>query len=480
MLFLAAAVALASPPAVLWTAGEGEYATNLENIGDINSDGTQEIAATLSGSESLICVDGLTGETLWSSTAVQIIPPAGAMTAIPDVDGDGFSDIALGMNEGTAAAISGVDGTLIWERDTPAQVLAVSCSASPTGLPPILHFTYYELNGYTFFLALDGASGDSLWCYQTWTDDMRLPVIPDINGNGWGEVVVCHDRGYAYSGFNEVIDGYTREQLCYANTIYFGSADATDTPVPILGTYSWGQDCPISAKNILTGDTLYAVGEEYFDADTLSFIDGVSGGTVPSPVLAAWSGTSKLSLIGGMSGEYLEEVTYSSGVVLPMGYQESEMVWKLAVLTGERLYLSEPTSAGILPGPSCALPAQPGGDMCLVESQVYPDPIAAVSMLSASGPAICGIALSWPEGTGEYPNSLLPSSGLLLQNPCTGGVLISADAAPSGIVILDLTGRQVAEISPSEAAALIELPPGVYHVMEMEQPSSTVRAVVLP
>jgi len=47
-------------------------------------------------------------------------------------------------------------------------------------------------------------------------------------------------------------------------------------------------------------------------------------------------------------------------------------------------------------------------------------------------------------------------------------------------VILDLTGRQVAEISPSEAAALIELPPGVYHVMEMEQPSSTARAVVLP
>ncbi len=477
---MAAAVVLASPPAVLWTAGEGAFATNVENIGDINGNGTEDIAVTLNGPAGLICVDGLTGETLWSSTAVQIVPSTGAMTAIPDVDGDGCSDIALGMNEGTAATISGVDGTLIWERDTPTPVWAVSCSESPPGLPPIVHFTYYELNGYTFFLALDGASGDSLWCYQTWTDDMRLPVIPDINGNGWGEVVVCHDRGYAYSGFNEVIDGYTMEQLCYANTIYFGSADATDTPVPILGTYSWGQDCPISAKNILTGDTLYAVGEENFDADTLSFIDGICGGTVPFPVLAAWSGTSKLSLIGGMSGEYLEEVTYSSGVVLPLGYQESESVWKLAVLTGERLYISEPTSAGIMPGASCALPAQQGNDICLIQSQEYPCPIAAVSMLSASGPAICGIALSWPEGTGEYTNSLLPSSGLLLQNPCAGGVLVSVDAAPSGIVILDLTGRQVTEIPSADATAFIELPPGIYHVMALQQPFSSVRAVVLP
>jgi hypothetical protein len=480
MLFLAAAVALASPPAVLWTAGEGEYATNVENIGDINGNGTQDIAVTLTGNASLICVEGLTGEIIWSSTAMETIPPNGAMTAIPDVDGDGFSDIALGMNESIAAVISGIDGSVIWQRDTPAQVLAVSCSASPTGLPPIVHFSYYELNGYTFFLALNGASGDSLWCYQTWTDDMRLPVIPDINGNGWGEAVVCHDRGSAYSGFNEVIDGYTREQLCYAGTIYFGSADAVDTPVPILGTYSWGQDCPISARNIFTGDTLYAVGDEYFDADTLSFIDGVSGGTVPFPVLAAWSGTAKLSLIGGMSAEYLEEVTYSSGVVLPMGYQESESVWKLAVLTGERLYITEPTSAGILPGPSCALPAQPGGDLCLVESQVYPGPIAAVSMLAPGGPGVCGIALSWPEGTEENPNTLLPASGMLLQNPCAGGVLISADAAPSGIMILDLTGRQVAEIPPADAAAFIELPPGIYHVVALPQSSSSVRAVVLP
>lgn len=475
---------------VVWSAQPGESFLDVENIGDVNGDGTDDIVAatTLNQSNGLYCFSGLTGDTLWVAQDLPGITLTGALCAIPDVNQDGFSDIALGTGWETGSSlgdvnvVSGVDGSSIWSRQTEWPIEAINYSTGPPDSYPILHATLWGISGDTQFLALDGQNADSLWCHVTWTDDRKVSVISDFSGNNWDEISICHDRGSAYSGLCEIVDGLTGTQLCSTGTIYFGAMDITDTPVFTIATRSWGGEIEILAANIISGDTLYTIPEGNLAADTLMFITGVSGGNLPFPILTTWSSFyNKVYLICGLSGSYQYSITYGSNVVLPFGYQVSENLWNLGVLTNEQFYITEPSITNPVPGPSCNLPSIPGRDFCFLNSDLYPTPLAAVVMSSGAGPGICTIATSWPVGIQKPENYPVIVNTSLLSNPCNGGIYLQTEEAQTNIRILDITGRLVESIQKLEAGIhFIPLPSGVYHIIERDDLTTTNKVVVLP
>jgi len=474
---------LADPPYVIWTAQPNTSFIDVENIGDINLDGTDDIVAAPGSGVGLYCLCGLTGESIWYSSQAPAICMSGSIRAIPDVNGDGSKDIALGGEDGTTRVFSGLDGDLLWSKQSDWPIHAVNYSTGSTSNIPIIHSTLWGMNGYTYFLALNGQAGDSLWRYQTWTEDRKISVISDFSGNNWDEISICHDRGSAYSGFCEVVDGLTGESLYSTSTIYFGAMDIIDTPLFILASYSWGTDTAIRAEDMISGDTLYTIPEGLIGGDTLKFVTGVTGGDINFPILMTWSpGTSWLYLVSGLSGNLESSIAYGSPVVLPEAYQQSENIWRLSVLTNQYLYLTEPTIGSSLSGLSCNLPVSPGRDMSLLSSEEYPTKIAAVAMSGTSGPGLCAIATSWPTDIElETSHPLTIEQGIrLLSNPGIGGITISNAESPGTIRVFNLTGRCLQEVWLEQAQTrFISLPAGIYHLVDSEGALCTTRAIVL-
>jgi hypothetical protein len=474
-------VLLADPPMIAWTAQPGVSFIDVENIGDINGDGTEDIVAAPNGAAALYCLDGMTGEAIWINTQTPGILMSGAIRALPDVNGDGHKDIAVGGSDGTTSVFSGLDGNLIWSRQSEWPVHAVNYSTGSSSTIPIIHSTLWSISGYTYFLALDGLAGDSLWRYQTWTDDRQVSVISDFSGNNWDEISICHDRGYVYSGFCEVIDGLTGQSLYSTSTIYFGAMDVTDTPLFILASYSWGGDTTIRAEDMVSSDTLYTIAQGLIEPDTLKFVTGVTGGSINFPILMGWSSFSPdLYLISGLNGNLGIPISYNSPIVLPMAFQESDISWKLAVLTQESLYLTEPSEGATPAGPSCNLPAAPGRDMCLFSSEDYPTKLAAVAISGTAGPGLCAIATSWPTETGEVYNQAISTGIDVLCNPGFGGVTVQNALTPETYLVIDIVGRLVEVVHLSGAEVrFIPLPVGVYHIVNTDDNRCKSRAIVI-
>jgi len=489
MSFLIVLFIVANPPMVVWTAQPNESFIDVENVGDINNDGTDDFVAATSLNESngLYCFNGLTGDTLWVVQNLPGITLTGALCAVPDVNQDGFFDVALGTGWesgptlGSINIISGFDGNQIWSKQTEWPVEAINYSTGPAGSYPILHATLWANNGYTYFLALNSDDGDSLWCNHAWTDDRKVSAISDFSGNDWDEISICHDRGSAYSGFNEIVDGLTGTQLYSTGTIYFGSMDITDTPQFTIASRSWGGDIEILAEDILSEDTLYTIPYEQIDADTLKFLTGITGGALPFPILSGWSNSfNTIYLMCGLSGSYQDPITYSSNVVLPGAFQISGELWNLAVLTNEEFYLTEPAIINPEPGPSSNLPAVPGRDFCFLNSDLYPTPLAAVAISSVTGPGVCTIATSWPNSIEQPHNASVTVNSSLLCNPSNGGIFLQTEQTQTNIQILDITGRLVESIQGLESRIhFLPLPSGIYHVINIDNLTTTYRAVVL-
>jgi outer membrane protein assembly factor BamB len=119
-------------------AGDGLMTISSPNLADLDGDGVPDIVFGLGvdrvvpeagryvfGSEPeiagrVLAVSGATNETLWS-----VVHPGDAFTTprFADLDGDGVPDVLMGGREGSFAALSGVDGTVLW-RVSPADVAA--------------------------------------------------------------------------------------------------------------------------------------------------------------------------------------------------------------------------------------------------------------------------------------------------------------------------------------------------------------------
>jgi hypothetical protein len=116
-------VLAASAPDTLWanvTSG-GVYST--VEVGDIDGDGVSDVACGVNfwdDEPTLWCLSGASGDTLWTSDQYNGIYQDEGLTGVPDMNGDGYGDILLATPGGYAPPgrcmilVSGLDGSEIW------------------------------------------------------------------------------------------------------------------------------------------------------------------------------------------------------------------------------------------------------------------------------------------------------------------------------------------------------------------------------
>lgn len=475
----------AEAPCILWT-GIPEYsAFAVECVGDVNGNGTEDLVAivqTDSGS-TLWCLDGRSSQVLWTRSGLPHITYRDCVATTPSLDADMTMDVILGGSDnlppaqGRILALSGEDGQTIWEilTDHLSTVAAVAWSPAPPDEVPVVHASV-KVGDFRYFLSFDGIDGHALWEVAHATADAGIHTIEDFSGNGWGEMGYSVDRGSAYSGFCRVHDGRTGTQLYNVSSWYYGRMDLTDYPEPLIAVGQWGGfGADLRLLSVPAGNELYGLSEYQVIYDQVKFVRGVEGGPLPFPVLLGWSG-SEMNLVCGLGGAVSETYDYTGSIIEIEGCPFPEGLWKLAVLTTGFFYLSEPEEYFVSPGDSCSLPAS-GQDLCLLNSDQFPTPLAAV-VLSGT-PGVCVLVTSWPEGIEEAePQVEYPLR--LLGNPARDGLHLFLEDGFQGASVLDVRGRVVARI-PTGPIGEIDLSvlPGVYFIIADGVDSTPVRAVVL-
>jgi outer membrane protein assembly factor BamB len=476
---------LRTAPCVLWTALPDLDIAAVASPGDVNGNGTDDLAAVAFsvGAGGLWCVDGRTGATLWFSD-LPGVSGADCLCGAPDLNGDLVGDVVAGTCDGPTPgrgrilAISGADGTVIWETDTDPDctICAVASSPGPPGELPVIHASVL-VDVWLTFLTLDGADGDTLWSITHATLDYGIHTMADFSGNGWGEMGYSVDRGSVTSGFCRVHDGRTGDILYQTGTMYYGRMALTDSPGPIIAVGQFGFEPELRAAFVSTGTPIYQLDSDGYASWNLRFVNGIQEGTLPSPVLIGWE-AGEMNLICGITGIVGDKYVFPSNLVGMAPFQTGICEWELAVLAGETFHAVVPSLDAPDTGPSCPLPAMLGKDLCLMPSDCYPTPLAGIA-LSGSGPGLCSIVTSWPEGIEGEENPLTDPWIRLLANPGCGGIHLQVGRGSGRAVVLDITGREVAGIEPGEAGnTFLRLPPGVYLVIDGQNGELLFRAVV--
>lgn len=481
MVFLAAML-LAGPQEILWTAfPEGGFA-EVQCAGDVNGDGTEDIfaASKESAGHGIHCLDGLTGEAIWSNTSVAGVADRGCLRTVGDVDLDGTPELAGGAQSPSRVfLLCGATGEQIWSTPQDRPVEYVQGTQGPNPGDVAVLASRETVSSFGSFFALNGQSGSELWSVTSFsTDDHWIKVTEtDINGNGWSEMGFSVDRGSAWDGFVTVRDGFSGDQICGQSTIYFGTMDICDSPVPSLAVSHFGDMPSTWLVDMPWEDPVWSIEDEFLCCDMLYFIGNVTGPYTPRAELLGCTG-SGITLISGDDG-YYDDGYPLSPVAVDCFHDGGQ--WRLAALTpgtfnAPPLVFSSPVTA-----PATQLPNDIGSSMCLLESDQYPTPLVAVAMEGSSGPGVCVLRTSWPVGIQGGAQSFLPGGipARLVENPGEGTVTLTGVDGGEAILV-DLSGRTVATgvFSPGEKA-VFRLPPGIYHVLDPVSGRLLQRCVVI-
>ncbi len=164
-------------------------------LSDMNGDDVPECAAGFgttgsSNSGLLVCIDGASGDSLWTTS----LPDAGEdVEAYTDVNSDGFDEVLLaiggnGYTGDTARLIDGATGNLIWQNNPGGDCMAIALVDQPDTWPLTVFCTY---NG--IVESYDGG-GTLSWTFTGSGSYMDIEGGPDVNGDGIGDLALAADN----------------------------------------------------------------------------------------------------------------------------------------------------------------------------------------------------------------------------------------------------------------------------------------------
>ena len=474
----------ADTPCILWSNLPDQYASAVENIGDINENGTDDVVVlSQDASESVLwCFDGRTSQVLWVTSGLPEITDSRCLVSTPDMDGDGIGDIALGGGEtsrddpDSVFAFSGFDGSKIWSKPMlyGCHVADMAVSPGPLDEPPMVHVSLVD--GYfRHFLSLDGDDGYERWSVSVVTFNSEIHTIPDCNGNGWGEMGYSINRGSVSGGGCYVRDGRGGPIVYSTSAMYYCSMDLCDSPEPMIAVGQTGYPPDFRLETVPGGAVLFDLywGEAFLGE--VQGVSGVDGGPLPTPILMGWE-EENFNFIAGPDGDVYPPCTFPFDVKRVESFQVTPATWAIAVLTARTFHVMDPVLYST-PGPSCDLPSLFGVDLCLLASDQYPTPLAAVAL--SGTPGLCVLVTSWPEGIGESTPAADPHVRLA-RNPSTEGLNLVLTKGFEGASIIDISGRQVVRIeAQQEGEVFVDLSPGVYFVLTDTGNTPPLGAVVI-
>jgi len=469
--------ATATPPEMFWTACPAGRLVDVECAGFVDGDSTEDVFAASSEStgQGIICFSGATGSQIWLNNLVPGAAGAGCLRAIRDVDGDGVFDVAAGTS-GTPAisVLSGSTGEVIWSIPLDHPVCWVESANGPG--PADVYVLANRLDTYwTSCRALLGQTGAEQWDtpWVATTDHWMEATEADVNGTGWSEFGISVDRGSVSSGWADVLDGLNGGLIHREGTMYFGTMDICDTPMPLMALSHFGTSVCAWAYSINSGSVVWKTGDPQ-PTGRIVILPNITEPSAPEREVLFYGGThiSVAILEECYAGAYMEYTFPSS--VAAVDYYSDSPTWSAAVVTSGTFYCPSLDFWSSPPVPSVALPGTGAEDICLLQSEYSPTPLVAVAM-NGEGPGICAIRTSWPEGVeGQVPCSSLvlgscrpsPGSGVFVVEWSSGEGLtrVSVHDA-SGRLRLDRDLGQMAAGEHSCQPDLQGLPSGCYLVV---------------
>jgi len=165
---------------------------------DFNNDGVPDVLAAagatqsggIGGRRTIFLFNGTNGNILWLSPLLGFTH---AVTAIPDITGDGVPDAIGTVGEPTykASAFSGANGSIIWDFAVPS----ASGGGKEVIVLPLTGQTHDVILGAFWgpVYRLDGETGTQVWSYTTGSGGgvMQLARLRDVTGDGVDEVLVA-------------------------------------------------------------------------------------------------------------------------------------------------------------------------------------------------------------------------------------------------------------------------------------------------
>ncbi|HYC79339.1 MAG TPA: integrin alpha [Planctomycetota bacterium] len=279
------------------------------DVGDVTGDGVGDVLVTSVGADcrSLV-VSGATGATHFALTTAVSNLPSDA-TGIGDVNGDGFDDVLVGHRQddfvastgyvGAARVHSGADGA--WLRGhtgTPQAWFGASVLALPDingdGIPDYAVGAPFDDafgTDHGAVRAYGGAVGAELWATAGTPVapsnyfGFRMRTCGDVNGDGVADLVVAQHGGVASGSYGvqvvSAVDGATLEVVPSFGT-FLETGDVDDdgtTELVDVASGPWGFESVVRARSTAGGAVRYGEPRVAGQALTLGWrVDAAAGG----------------------------------------------------------------------------------------------------------------------------------------------------------------------------------------------------------
>jgi outer membrane protein assembly factor BamB len=177
--------------AEIWQYDTGNSVSDVVNLGDLNGDGYDDVAAG-GWANTVVGLSGKNGARLWAYTIGRVVMD---LEPLPDVNGDGCDDVVVGSWTSDLVALSGKDGSLLWAKPVAADVWSVD--------------VVEDVDGDDKWEAVGGSLGSGSGvakCYsnrgaELWSRNFNERIydvenVGDVTGDGVSEVCVClQDKG---------------------------------------------------------------------------------------------------------------------------------------------------------------------------------------------------------------------------------------------------------------------------------------------